>query len=73
MVEFVVKLQKRFSVENTSAQDADVTMSRQEGSMMRHLANAHSVIDPAGSIYSTSFSGVWQDQSRRPVKQLSIG
>ena len=38
--------------------DADITMSRQEGSMMRHLANAHSVTGPASSIYNTSFSGI---------------
>ena len=36
----------------------DVTMSRQEGSTMCHLANAHSVIAPACSIYRTSFSGI---------------
>ena len=51
----------------------DVTLSRQEGSTMRHLANAHSVTGPTGSIYKTSFSGIWRDRSRRPVKQLSIG
>ena len=28
---------------------------------------------PAGIIYRTSFSDVRRDQSRRPVKQLSIG
>ena len=28
---------------------------------------------PAGILYRTSFSGVWRDRSRRPVKQLSIG
>ena len=51
----------------------DVMLSRQEGSTRRHLATAHSVTGPAGIIYRTSFSGVWRDQSRRPVKQLSIG
>ena len=50
----------------------DVMLSRQEGSMMRHLANAHSVTGPADIIYRTSFSGVWRDRSRRPVKQLSL-
>ena len=42
----------------------DVMLSRQEGSTMRHLANAHSVTGPASSIYRTSFSGVWGAQSR---------
>ena len=42
----------------------DVTLSRQEGSMRRHLANAHSVTGPAGSIYRTCFSGVWRAWSR---------
>ena len=51
----------------------DVTLSRQEGSTRRHLANARTVTGTAGSIYRTSFSGVWRDRSRRPVKQLSIG
>ena len=51
----------------------DVTLSRQEGSTMHHLANAHSVTGPAGIIYRMSFSGVWRDRSHRPVKQLSIG
>ena len=51
----------------------DVTLSRQEGSTRRHLANAHSVTGPAGMIYRTSFSGIWRDRSCRPVKQLSIG
>ena len=51
----------------------DVMLSGQEGSTMHHLANVHSVTGPAGIIYRTSFSGVWRDQSRRPVKQLSIG
>ena len=50
-----------------------VTLSRQEGSTRRHLANAYPVTGPAGIIYRTSFSGVWWDRSRRPVKQLSIG
>ena len=27
----------------------------------------------AGIIYRTSFSDVWRDRSRRPVKQLPIG
>ena len=35
-----------------------VTLSRQEGRMMCHLANAHSVTGPAGIKYRTSFSGV---------------
>ena len=45
---------------------------------MRHLANAHSVTGPAGSIY-TFYTGrrflasFWRDRSRKPVKQLSIG
>ena len=82
MVKFFDKLQKRLSVGNTFAHFCtlhapkrcyDVTLSRQEGSTMRHLANAHSVTSPAGSIYRTSFSGVWRDRSRRLVKQLSIG
>ena len=51
----------------------DVTLSGQEGSMMCHLANAHPVNGPAGSIYRTSFSGIWWDRSHRPVMQLSIG
>ena len=51
----------------------DVMMSRQEGSTMLHLANAHSMTGHAGCIYKTSFSGIWQDRSRRLVKQLSIG
>ena len=33
----------------------DVTMSRQEGSMMRPLTTAHSVTSPGGIIYMTSF------------------
>ena len=44
-----------------------------KSSTMCHLVNAHSVTGPAGSIYRTSFSDVWRDRSRRPVKQLSIG
>ena len=51
----------------------DVTLCRQEGSTMRHLANACPLTGPADSIYRTSFSGVWWDGLRRPVKQLSIG
>ena len=51
----------------------DVTMSRQDGSMMRHLVNAHSVTGSAGSLYRTSFSYVYQDRSLRLVKQLAIG
>ena len=39
---------------------------------MRHLANAHSVTGPAGSIFRTSVSGVWWERLCRPVKQLSI-
>ena len=61
------------SARSTRKRCYDVTLSRQEGSTMHHLANAHSVTGPAGSIYKTSFSSVWQDRSRRPVKQLSIG
>ena len=34
----------------------DVTVSRQEGSTMRHLVNAHPVTSPAGSLYRTAFS-----------------
>ena len=44
-----------------------------KGSTMRHLANAHSVTGPTGIIYRMSFSDVWWDWLRRPVKQLSIG
>ena len=51
----------------------DVKVSRQEGSTMRHLANAHSMTGLAGNIYRTPFSGVWQDWLRQPVKQLSVG
>ena len=65
MVKFFDKLQKRLSVENTSATPRakrkrcyDVTLSRHEGSTMRHLVNAHYVISPAGIIYRTSFSSV---------------
>ena len=63
MAKFADKLQKRLSVENMSAcakqkKCLDVILSRQEGSMVRHLANAHSVTGPAGSIYRTSFSGI---------------
>ena len=44
----------------------DITLSRQEGSTMRHLANAHSVTGPAVIIYRTSFSDVWRASLRRP-------
>ena len=66
MVEFVVKLQKRLSVENMSGHSRHQTKK-----MLRHH-DAHFVTGPAGIIYRMSFSGVWQDQSHRPVKQLSI-
>ena len=36
-----------------------VSLSRQEGSTMRHLANAHSMTGSAGIIYRTVFSVVW--------------
>ena len=36
----------------------DVTLSGQEGSTRWHLANAHSVTGPAGSIYRMSFFGI---------------
>ena len=45
----------------------DVGMSRQEGSMMRHLANAYSVTDPAGIIYRMAFSVVWQDRTDKVI------
>ena len=50
----------------------DVILSRQEVCTRRHLANAHSVTSP-GSLYRLTFSVIWRDRSRRPVKQLSIG
>ena len=53
--------------------DAMTSIGKQEMKDDAHLANAHSVTGPAGSIYRTSFSDVWRDRSRRPVKQLSIG
>ena len=51
----------------------DVILTRQEVCMRRHLANVHSVTGPAGIVYRMTFSVVWRDRSRRPVKQLSIG
>ena len=33
----------------------DISMCRQEGSTVRHLANVHSVTGPAGSIYRMAF------------------
>ena len=47
------------------------SLSRQEASMMRHLANAHYLTSPI--IYRTAFSVVWRDLSCRQVKQLFIG
>ena len=51
----------------------NITLSRQEGSMMHHLANAHSLTGPVGITYRMSFSGIWWYRSHRPVNQLSIG
>ena len=51
----------------------DVILTRQEVCTRRHLANVHSVTGPAGIVYRMTFSVVWRDRSRRPVKQLSIG
>ena len=51
----------------------DVILSRQEVCTRRHLANVHSVTGPAGILYRMTFSVIWRDRSRRPVKQLSIG
>ena len=51
----------------------DVILSRQKVCTRRHLANVHSVTSPAGILYRMTFSVVWRDRSRRPVKQLSIG
>ena len=51
----------------------DVILSRQEVCTRLHLANVHSVTGPAGILYRMTFSVVWRDRSRRPVKQLSIG
>ena len=43
---------------NRTRHKKDDMMSRQEGSTMRHLADAHSVTDPAGSLYRTAFLAV---------------
>ena len=51
----------------------DVILTRQEVCTRRHLANVHSVTGPASILYRMTFSVVWRDRSRRPVKQLSIG
>ena len=45
-------------------------MSTQEGSTMCHLANAHSMIDLAGSIYRTSFSDIWQNRIGLTGKEI---
>ena len=39
----------------------------------KEVANAHSVIGPAGIIYRMAFSDIWRDWSCQPEKQLSIG
>ena len=54
MVKFTAKLQKHLSVEKHvctfhAPNEKDDMMSRQKGSMMHHLANAHSVTGPASS------------------------
>ena len=48
----------------------DDSMFGQEGSMMHHLANVHSVTGPAIIIYRMAFSVIWQDRSRQPVKTI---
>ena len=50
----------------------DVTVSGQEATIDVPPSECTLLAGPAGIIYRTSFSGVWRDRSRRPVKQLSI-
>ena len=48
-------------------------LSRQEGSMMPHLENAHSMTGPPGGYHRMTFSVIWRGRLRQPVNKSSIG